>query len=119
MAESDHARPAALDGQFTAQVERRHDGSLVTALYRDGSRVHEQSVRSLRQGKRRAYDLLCTAVDTRGAAFPMVAADPVAVPDRTRLPQQFAPARGADREPKASPTPRLVTVVWSAHAGAH
>lgn len=86
MAESDRARPTEPDAQFTAQVERRHDGSLVTALYRDGSRVHEQSVRSLRQGKRRAYDLLCTAVDTAGAAFPMVTGDAVPLVERTRCP---------------------------------
>jgi len=122
MAESDPVRPTAVDTAFTAQVERRPDGSLVAALYREGRRVHEQSVRSLRQGKRRAYDLLCTAVDTGGAAFPMLLTEsPVeSVPSvQSRLPQQFVPDRNSDRDPTLVLTSRAATVVWSAHAGVH
>jgi hypothetical protein len=114
MAESEQARPTAQAVEFTAQVERRPDGSLVTVLYRDGQRVHEQLVRSLRQGKRRAYDLLCTAVDTAGVAFPASE-----IQDRVELPQQYSPSNWtSERDPKVLIPPR-VTVVWSAHAGAH
>ena len=50
--------------EYVTRVERLPDGSLSTILYRGGRRVTQEKVRNLRQGKRRAYDLLCTAVDT-------------------------------------------------------
>lgn len=119
MAESSHTRLPARDAEFAAQVERRPDGSLVTVLYRGGSRVHEQSVRSVRQGKRRAYDLLCTAVDTGGAAFPLEWSEPVPDRQQVKLPQQFSPMNrdsGGDAGRLLAP---VATVIWSAHAGAH
>jgi len=119
MAESTHVRPPAPDTEFAAQVERRPDGSLVTALYRGGSRVHEQSVRSVRQGKRRAYDLLCTAVDTGGAAFPPEWSEPAPVRQQVRLPQQFSPTNRAARGESNRLLTPVATVIWSAHAGAH
>ena len=51
-------------------MERLPDGSLSTTLYGGGRRVTQEQVRNLRQGKRRAYDLLCTAVDTELDADP-------------------------------------------------
>jgi hypothetical protein len=50
--------------EYVTRVERLPDGSLRTTLYRGGRRVHQEPVRTLRHGKRRANDLLCTAVDT-------------------------------------------------------
>ena len=50
--------------EYLTQVERLPDGSLCATLYGSGRPVHQESVRNLRHGKRRAYDLLCTAVDT-------------------------------------------------------
>ena len=50
--------------EYVTRVERLPDGSLRTTLFRGGRRVHQEPVRTLRHGKRRAYDLLCTAVDT-------------------------------------------------------
>jgi len=58
--------------EYLTQVERLPDGSLCTALYRGERRVHQELVRNVRQGKRRAYDLLCTAVDTDSDADPSV-----------------------------------------------
>ena len=49
---------------YLTTVERLPDGSLSTTLYRGGRRVTQDKVRNMRQGKRRASDLLCTAVDT-------------------------------------------------------
>jgi hypothetical protein len=49
---------------YLTQVERLPDGSLWATLYGSGRRLHQEPVRTLRHGKRRAYDLLCTAVDT-------------------------------------------------------
>jgi len=50
--------------EYLTQVERLPDGSLWATLYGSGRRLHQEPVRTLRHGKRRAYDLLCTAVDT-------------------------------------------------------
>jgi GAF domain-containing protein len=50
--------------EYVTRVERLRDGSLRTTLFRGGRRVHQEPVRTLRQGKRRAHDLLCSAVDT-------------------------------------------------------
>src|SRR5664279_1228954 len=55
--------------QYVAQLERQPDGVLMAVLYRNGRRAHAELVRSVRQGRRRAHDLLCTAVDTAGRAF--------------------------------------------------
>jgi hypothetical protein len=49
--------------ELVAQVERRRDGQLLGVLYRNGRRVQTRPVGSAREGRRRAYDLLCTAVD--------------------------------------------------------
>ena len=58
--------------EYVTRVERLPDGSLCTTLYRGGRRVYQEPVRTLRHGKRRAYDLLCTAVDTEWDADPSV-----------------------------------------------
>jgi hypothetical protein len=50
--------------EYVTRVERLPDGSLRTTLFRGGRRVHQEPVRTLRHGKRRAHDLLCSAVDT-------------------------------------------------------
>lgn len=50
--------------EYVTRVERLPDGSLCTTLHGGGRRVHQEPVPTLRRGKRRAYDLLCTAVDT-------------------------------------------------------
>ena len=50
--------------ELMARVERRRDGQLLGVLYRNGRRVQSRPVGSAREGRRRAYDLLCTAVDT-------------------------------------------------------
>src|SRR6478752_4651513 len=50
--------------EYLVQLERCPDGSLRTILYRDGRPIRQETVRSLRHGRRRAYDLLCTAIDT-------------------------------------------------------
>jgi hypothetical protein len=62
-----HAGPWAEEQimqDYLTTVERLPDGSLSTTLYRGGRRVTQDKVRNMRQGKRRASDLLCTAVDT-------------------------------------------------------
>ena len=51
--------------QFVAQLERQPDGGLVAVLYVNGGRADSRPVRSVRQGKRRAHDLLCAAVDAQ------------------------------------------------------
>ena len=58
--------------EYVTRVERLPDGSLCTTLYGGGRRVYLEPVRTLRRGKRRAYDLLCTAVDTDSDADPSV-----------------------------------------------
>ena len=50
--------------ELLARVERRRDGQLLGVLYRNGRQVQTRPVGSAREGRRRAYDLLCTAVDT-------------------------------------------------------
>ncbi|HYN72347.1 MAG TPA: hypothetical protein VES60_07570 [Nakamurella sp.] len=49
--------------ELVAQVERRQDGQLLGVLYRNGRRVQARPVGSAREGRRLAYDLLCSAVD--------------------------------------------------------
>ena len=61
--------------EYVAQLERQPDGVLMAVLYRNGRRAHAELVRSVRQGRRRAHDLLCTAVDTAGRAFPGLPTD--------------------------------------------
>ncbi len=51
--------------QFVAQLERQPDGGLVAVLYVNGGRADTRPVGSVRQGKRRAHDLLCAAVDAQ------------------------------------------------------
>ena len=51
--------------QFVAQLERQPDGVLVAVLYVNGGRADSRPVRSVRQGKRRAHDMLCAAVDAQ------------------------------------------------------
>ena len=50
--------------EYVTRVERLPDGSLRATLFRGGRWVHQDPVRTLRHGKRRAHNLLCTAVDT-------------------------------------------------------
>jgi hypothetical protein len=49
--------------EFMAQVERLSDGSLRVVLYDGGLLVRAEPVHTVRQGKRRAHDLACSAVD--------------------------------------------------------
>ena len=58
--------------EYVTRVERLSDGSLCTTLFGGGRRVYQEPVRTLRHGKRRAYDLLCTAVDIDWDADPSV-----------------------------------------------
>jgi GAF domain-containing protein len=58
--------------EYVTQVERLPDGSLCTTLYGDGRRLHQEPVRNRRHGKRRAYDLLCTAVDNEWDVDPSI-----------------------------------------------
>jgi|GEM_PF-5812948 len=51
--------------QFVAQLERQPDGGLVAVLYVNGGRADTRPVGSVRQGERRAHDLLCAAVDAQ------------------------------------------------------
>ena len=51
--------------QFVAQLERQPDGGLVAVLYVNRGRADTRPVGSVRQGKRRAHDLLCAAVDAQ------------------------------------------------------
>ena len=50
--------------RYLAELERLSDGRLRATLYRDGHPVHREWVRSLRHGRRRVIDLICTAIDT-------------------------------------------------------
>lgn len=49
--------------QYIARVERSRDGSIAVVLYRNFGPVRIEAVSSVRHGRRRAYDLLCSAVD--------------------------------------------------------
>lgn len=48
---------------YLTELERLPDGSLRISLYRDGRAVHREWVGSERRGRRRAFNLICTAVD--------------------------------------------------------
>ena len=54
--------------EYLTQVERLPDGSVCTTLYGNGRRLQGELVDNPRHGKRRAYDLLCTAIDTDSPA---------------------------------------------------
>lgn len=65
--------------EYLTQVERLPDGSLCTRLYGSGRLMHQEPVRNLRHGKRRAFDLLCSAADAEsggGTSMESVAIDP-------------------------------------------
>ena len=100
--------------EFVAQLERQPDGQLVAVLYVNGGRAHTEPVRSLRQGKRRAHDLLCTGVDTQGKAFTGVHTDlPTQSPDRDLGRDQVSSARTARRGVhRAGSRPRRVVAAY-------
>ena len=50
--------------RYMARVERSSIGSLHVVLCRDDVPFRTDPVRSLRHGKRRAYDLLCSVMAT-------------------------------------------------------
>ena len=83
--------------EYVTRVERLPDGSLCTTLFGGGRRVYMEPVRTLRHGKRRAYDLLCTAVDTDSDAGPSVGS---AILGAGVLPREMGPTPGA-RSPAA------------------
>ena len=60
---------------YLTQVERRPDGSLRTVLYCSGRQVYQEPARNLRHGKRRAHDLLCSAIHEAMEADPASGVD--------------------------------------------
>lgn len=50
--------------RYSAELERLPDGSLRATLYQDGQPVHSEWVTNQRHGRRRLFDLICTAIDT-------------------------------------------------------
>src|SRR6478735_2489220 len=86
--------------EYLVQVERCLDGSLRTTLYRDGRPIRQETVRSLRHGRRRAYDLLCTAIDT--TPDPAIHQQP-GVPGRPRNSPSGSPQTSPVWAPPRSP----------------
>jgi hypothetical protein len=81
--------------EYVTRVERLPDGSLCTTQYGGGRRVHQEPVRTLRLGKRRAYDLLCTAVEPESDAGTGNSPTGTGPAPAARLPGAVESGRGA------------------------